>query len=397
MSRCKASAVQREPEQAHMVDATAMLDRCRLRRFDDVLGQDGALESLRKKIGRGRDEPLPHLVFTGPRGVGKRSLARLYALMLLCEKASEGAPCHKCNECKGVSIRSSFSYVEFSARRFPDERYFRQRVEQTKMAMKGTFWRVFLIDDAEWLGAASTDVMLKTLEKRLDTVFIFAVNDNARFPRALRSRCQVFRLTPVEHQALVSRLKAVCDRELLIYEEPALSVIAKAAGGRVGEAIAKLAEVASSGAVTVASAWRTLDLEWGETIIKCWEAQLRGQVNEALSHFERIAPDDEGRVRAMQSFVLAVHFRNSVGALPLGVSPALAYLADEAWHSILEGWKELSRRRAVPPDLLIEDAMKFWGSVTRLAPARATFHRSYERLAGVQDVPAEGQTGIVAI
>ncbi|UWU92938.1 AAA family ATPase [Bradyrhizobium sp. CB1015] len=368
-----------------MVDVSAILDRCRLRRFDDVLGQDGILESLQEKIDCGRDEPLlPHLVFTGRSGVGKRSLARLYAQMLLCEKAGEGAPCHKCNECRGVSIGSSFSYVEFSALQFPDERYFRQRVEQTKMGMKGTVWRVFLIDDAEWLGAASTDVMLKTLEKRLDSVFIFVVNDIARFPRALRSRCQVFRLTPVEHQALVSRLKAVCNRESLIYEERALSVIALAAGGQVGEALTKLAEVASLGGVTLAGARRTLNLEWGEAMIQCWLAQLRGQLDEALSHFERVASDDEGRVRAMQSFVLAVHFRSSVGALPFGISPALECLADEAWLPILEEWENLSQRRSAPLTLLIEDAMKFWGGVNRLTPSRASFHQGYERLFGAQ-------------
>lgn len=374
-----------------MVGASAILDRFRLRRFDDVLGQDGILGSLREKIDHGRDDRLPHLVFTGRRGVGKRSLARLYAQMLLCEKAGEGAPCLKCNECKGVSIRSSFSYVEFSARRFPDERYFRERVEQTKMGMKGTFWRVFLIDDAEWLEAASADVMLKTLEKELDTVFIFVVNDIAQFSRALRSRCQVFRLTSVEHQALVSRLKAVCDRESLIYEERALSVIAQATGGRVGEALTRLAEVASLGEVTSASAWRTLNLEWGETMIACWQAQLRGQLDEALSHFEGIASDDEGRVRAMQSFALAVHFRSSIRTLPFGISPALECLADEAWLPILEGWENLSRRRSVPVNSLIEDAMKFWGGVNRLTPSLASFHNGYERLFGTQkDGPGPG-------
>ncbi|PDT60531.1 hypothetical protein CO678_15985 [Bradyrhizobium diazoefficiens] len=374
-----------------MVDASAIMDRCRLRKLDDVLGQDGLLGSLREKIGRGRDEPLPHLVFTGRSGVGKRSLARLYAQALLCEKAGEEAPCHKCDECKGVSIGSSFSYVEFSARLFRDERYFRERVAQTKMGLKTAVWRVILIEDAEWLEAASADVMLKTLEKELYACFIFVVNDIARFPRALRSRCQVFRVTSVEHGALVSRLKTVCDRESLIYEERALSVIALAAGGRVGEALTKLAEVVSLGEVTLAGAWRALNLEWGETMIECWQAQLRGQVDEALSHFERTALDDEGRVRAMQSFILAVHFRNSVGALPLGVSAALDCLVDEAWLPILDGWRELSRRRSVPVYSLIEDAMKFWGGVNRLTPSRASFHRGYERLFGAQkDGPGPG-------
>lgn len=344
-----------------MAGASAILDRFRLRRFEDVLGQDAVLGSLREKIDRGRDERLPHLVFTGRPGVGKRALARLYAQTLLCEKAGEKAPCHSCNECTGVLIGSSFSYVEFSARQFRDERYFRECVAQTKMGLKTANWRVFLIDDAEGLEVASTDVMLKTLEKELYTCFIFVVNDIAKFPRALRSRCQVFRVASVEHEPLVSRLKMVCDRESLIYEERALSVIAQATGGRVGEALTRLAEAASLGEVTSASAWRTLDLRWGETMIACWQAQLRGQLDEALSHFEVIASDDEGRVRAMQSFALALHFRSSIGALPFGISPALDCLADEAWLPILEGWEELSRRRSLPVNSLIEDAMKFWG------------------------------------
>lgn len=374
-----------------MADVSAILDRFRLRRFEDVLGQDAVLGSLREKIDRGGDERLPHLVFTGRPGVGKRSLARLYAQTLLCEKTGEEAPCHSCNECTGVSIGSSFSYVEFSARQFRDERYFRECVAQTKMGLKTAAWRVFLIDDAEGLEVASADVMLKTLEKELYTCFIFVVNDIAKFSRALRSRCQVFRVASVEHEVLVNRLKMVCDRESLIYEERALSVIAQATGGRVGEALTRLAEVASLGEVTSASAWRTLNLEWGETMIACWQAQLRGQLDEALSHFEGIASDDEGRVRAMQCFALAVHFRSSVGALPFGISPALECLVDEAWLPILEGWENLSRRRSVPVNSLIEDAMKFWGGVNRLTPSRASFYRGYERLFGAQkDGPGPG-------
>lgn len=364
------------------MDFSTLTDKCRLRRFSEVLGQRGLVEALLGKLEGGTDKLLPHLLFTGRDGVGKRSIARLYAQTLLCVEAEEGAPCQSCRICKAVLVGSGFDYVEMSARKFEDEQYFRQRVKQAKGGLSTASWRVFVIEDAECIKASSADVILKTLELQLDTSFIFLVNDVARFARALRSRCHAFRISPVDYEELFSRLKAVCDRESIVHEERALSTIALAAGGRVGEAFAKLIEVASLGHVTLARVRQAFNLEWEAAMIDCWQAQFRGEVDEALSHFERVAADGEGRVRIMQSFVLGMHFRFSVGRLPLGASPLLERLEDEAWAPIMKGWEELSLQRSRSVDLLIEDAMKFWGGVSRRVPSRAAFLRGNELLFG---------------
>lgn len=363
-----------------------MLEVYRPRSFEDILGQSSLVAALNGRIARGRRDVGRHLVLAGPSGAGKMTVARMYAQAILCEaQTKDASPCQDCDECKGVLNRSSFSYVELDAVALGDEQRIRLLVEKTS-GLKTADWRIIVVDNAELLDAPAADVMLKTLEKIASSIFIFAVNDISKFPSALRSRCQFLRLRPSEPQALVGRLAEICDREAIVYEKPALAVIVKLSGAFVGTAFRNLAKVVGHGDVTVTTSLKALRLDWGETMLQCWQAQLDGRKDEALSCFERVALDDEGRIRAMQSFLLTLHLRfssESPRMVEVSVSSALDYLSDESWQPVILGWQALSRRRSVPVDGLVTDVMNFWGGVRVGSPSRSSFMKGYEVLVGM--------------
>jgi DNA polymerase III, delta subunit len=379
------------------VETGRLLEVYRPRSFEGILGQSALVATLKGRITRGRRDVGHHLVLAGRAGAGKMTVARMYAQAILCEAKMENAsPCQECNECKGVLVRSSFSYVELDAAALGDEEHIRYLVE-LRYGFKTADWRVVVVDNAELLDAPAADVMLKTLEKVASTIFIFVVNDTSAFPAALRSRCQLLRVRPSEPQPLVDRLAEICDGEAIPYERPALNVIVNLSGALVGSAFRKLAEVVGHRDVTVAGTLKALKLDWGETMLHCWRAQLDGRADEALSCFERVASDDEGRIRAMQSFLLTMHLRfssESPRMVDVSVSPALDYLSDESWQPVILGWQALSRRRSVPVDGLVTDVMNFWGRVRVGSPSRSSFMKGYEVLVGMpQDFAGSAHEG----
>lgn len=364
---------------------------CRPKNFIDILGQDALIATLTGRLTHEGGKLGKHLVLDGPSNSGKMTIARMYAQAILCESRQEdGSPCQRCDECVAVTYRNRrrFSYIELDAQIFGDEEHVREQVEP-RYRLNNRDWLVFVIDNAEALEEAAGEAMLERLESVQDTIFIFAVNDMSKFPAAIRSRCELFQIKPVEREVLVNRLMELCieinrlkeerSQRMIVYEEEALRGIAKLAGGYVGAAFQKLATVASKGDVTFTNALKILKLDWGESMHRCWEAQLRGRREEALSCFEEIAPDDEGRIRAMQSFVLAMHLRFLGKVLPEGsLSPALDCLDEGDWRLMDLGWDALSQRCSIPVDDLLASVVKFWMAVTSGTPSRPSFLKGYE-------------------
>jgi DNA polymerase III subunit gamma/tau len=178
-------------------------------RFEKVVGQDALIGTLRERIRE--DQSLDrHLAFVGPAGSGKLTIARLYSQAIVCEALHEDrSPCQTCTECKGVLAESSFAYVLVDAIKHDDEEAMRTLVEgDGKLNMARV--RVVLFQNAERLVPSAADAALKTLERETNTVFIFLANDERTFSGALRSRCQAFRVRPVEADLLVHHLTGVC-------------------------------------------------------------------------------------------------------------------------------------------------------------------------------------------
>jgi DNA polymerase-3 subunit gamma/tau len=366
--------------------------------FAGVVGQDAVVGTLRQRI-RGRRDLDRHLSFVGPAGAGKMTIARLYSQALVCEAPREdGSPCQCCNECEGVLREASWAYIPIDAATQGDEETIRTLVERDIGTLNTAGVRVVLFENAEQLMPSAADAALKTLEKETNTIFIFLVNDVRMFSGALRSRCQVFQVRPVEADVLVTQLSGVCGRHSISYEGPALDVIARACHGLYGVGLNMLAWVAGRDDVTLSRTLDELGLAWGPAMLRCWEAIFAGQFNEALFAFERIGPDGPSRIRAMQAFLLELELRDELGGYTCPISPALEVLPDWAWGRVRDEWERFAVSGSMKVGDLNRRTSEFWRGAQLGAPWQIVFRRAYEELAnrsgerrvGAGPVPGNG-------
>ena len=370
----------------------------RPRSFKDILGHERWFKTLVSSLKRERaTNSHQPIALIGSPGVGKRTLARMYAKALLCEQELDAridaAPCNICDECRAME-RSSLAYVEKDAGGDPEDDD-NVRVPEKAQAealhtlierdggLNTASVRVVVFNNAEEFTSTTTDIALKTLEQEVrSSLYVFLVNDEARFSAALRSRCSVYRIGPISGEDLVSRLALICERRSIAFDESALRAVAAAAVGSFGGALAILGRVERHGDVTVDNLIREPEFGWGPTMLACWRAMLSGRRDEAMSLFGDIGIDGPMRLTAMQAFLVECRMRYMMGGLPAGasVNPALDLLTAGSWERILRDWAEWSRERGIEVDEAMERALGFWASVRIGVPWRASFLKGYEAL-----------------
>lgn len=381
------------------------LEQERPRSFPDILGHERWLEPLLSNLRRERaTNSHQPLALIGMPGVGKRTLARIYAQALLCEQELDtridGAPCGRCFECQAIQ-KSSLAYVEKNMRGYrggDDEDDDVSALEEAQVEALHTLIerdgglntasvRVVVLDNSEELTGMTADIALKTLEREVtSTLYIFLVNDEGRFSPALRSRCSVYRLGPIPTEDMVARMSLMCERRSVAFDEAALRAVALAGSGSFGDAMTLLARVERRGDVSVENLLQEPEFGWGPTMLACWRAMLMGHRDEAMSLFGTIGGNGLTRARAMQAFVLECRIRQMTGGLPAGTStnPVLDLLPAGSWDLILRDWAGWCREREMEIDEAMERALGFWASVKIGVPWRASFLRAYEDLTGTR-------------
>ncbi|MGJ5080213.1 hypothetical protein [Bradyrhizobium sp. HKCCYLS3013] len=398
------------------------LEQERPRSFRDILGYERWLEpllsNLKRERGTSSHQPI---ALIGSPGVGKRTLARIYAQALLCEQELDtrvdGAPCGHCLECTAIK-KSSLAYVEkdmggcHGEDDKDDEDDDVSALEEAQVEALHTLIerdgglntasvRVVVFNNSEELTGMTADIVLKTLEQEVSSsLYVFLVNDEARFSAALRSRCSVYRVGPISVEDLVGRLSLICERRSVAFDEAALRAVAVGGNGSFGGSLAILARVERHGDVTVQNLVREPEFGWGPTMLACWRAVLSGRPDEAMSLFGSIGTHGPMRVRAMQAFLVECRIRHVTGGLPVAtsVSPALGLLSPESWERILRDWTGRCQARGLELDEAIERALGFWASVKVGVPWRASFLKGYEDLTGTRSTnDVERATGTAPI
>lgn len=349
------------------------------RGFSDVVGQDLIVAALRSRLCS--DEKLDsHLTFAGPQGVGKRTLALLYAQSLVCDgRLVDGSPCQACAECRAIRRGSSFAYVEVDAKTKGDDETVRILLERDAHLNTADV-RVVVINNAERLSIPGADVALKTLERETKSVFLFLVNDLEAFSGALRSRCHVFRLRPTDEAELEDHLADGCSQSGISYERSALKIIARSAKGLCGTAIDMLMAVAARGEVVASRTLEVLCLDWAPAMLRCWRAAFAGKYEEALSEVGSLGSDGAQRIRAMQAFLLDLELRGCSETLDHTPHPALAMLAEDEWAAIAGDWERAAALRNTNSRSLIRELSKYWYSIGDDAPPTIAFGRAWEVL-----------------
>jgi DNA polymerase-3 subunit gamma/tau len=218
---------------------TAIYQQARPYTFDQVVGQDHVKEVLALALAKNR---IGHAyLFSGPRGVGKTTTARLIAMAVNCERASEvQPPCGECGSCMAVRQNSHPDVIELDAasnNSVEDVRELREKVNLS--AIRGGS-RVWILDEAHMLTKSAANALLKTLEEPpSNLVFILATTEPEKLPPTILSRCQHFRFRRLSDTEIASKLTRLCDIAGVEAEPEALSLVARAADGamRDGESL----------------------------------------------------------------------------------------------------------------------------------------------------------------
>lgn len=264
--------------------------RFRPQTFQELVGQDEVLQSLRKALEQGR---VPHaFLFSGSRGVGKTTSARILARCLNCEKGPTPEPCGKCVQCVSILDGSNPDVMEIDAasnNAVDDVRRLRESVGFATMTSR---YRVVILDEAHMMTKSAFNAFLKTLEEPPPgVVFVLATTELHKVPETIRSRCQVLLFRRVGEQDLCKRLRMIADREGVTVADEVLAEIAGSVRGGVRDAETALERVLplarEAGATFDLQAYRTLVARVGlDAVIAVVESLLAGDARAGL-HFAR--------------------------------------------------------------------------------------------------------------
>lgn len=225
----------------------------RPQRFADVTGQDHITETLRREVAQGL---IGHAyLFSGPRGVGKTTSARIFAKALLCERPKEGEPCNECDACREVTAGNCIDVAEMDAASHTGVDNVREAiVEHVRFAPVRWKRKIYVIDEAHMLSTSAWNALLKTLEEPPDyAVFILATTEIHKVPATILSRCQRFEFKRIAAPEMTERIKRLAKEEGVSLHEDVVAALVRSADGYLRDAESLLEQLLSLGEKKITS------------------------------------------------------------------------------------------------------------------------------------------------
>jgi len=210
--------------------------------FRDLIGQEHVSQTLKNAIDSGR---VAHaFLFTGGRGMGKTSAARILAKALNCEHGPAAEPCNACSVCEEITAGTSVDVFEIDGASNTGVDDIRQLRDTVKSLPARSRYKIFIIDEVHMLSTSAFNALLKTLEEPPPHVkFIFATTEVHKVPITILSRCQRFDFKRIPQQLVVARLRHILDQEQVTVSDAALAMIARKGDGSMRDALSTLDQV----------------------------------------------------------------------------------------------------------------------------------------------------------